>query len=83
MVCNKRSYCNEQPLHHKYRKPVCSKEDPTQPKVNIQVNKLKRKKQRRKDLMEFPGGPVVRTWCFYRRGPGSIPDWGTRIPLAT
>ena len=22
---------------------------------------------------EFPGGPVVRTWCFHCQGPGSIP----------
>ena len=28
---------------------------------------------------EFPGGPVVRTWCFYCCGPGSIPGQGTKI----
>ena len=31
---------------------------------------------------EFPGGPVVRIWCFHCRGPGSIPDRGTEIPQA-
>ena len=29
---------------------------------------------------EFPGSPVVRSWCFHCRGPGSIPGWGTKIP---
>ena len=28
---------------------------------------------------EFPGGPVVRIWCFHCRGPGSIPGQGTKI----
>ena len=28
---------------------------------------------------EFPGCPVVRTWCFHCRGPGSIPGWETEI----
>ena len=32
---------------------------------------------------EFPGGQVVRTWGFPCRGPGSIPDWETKIPQAT
>ena len=32
---------------------------------------------------EFPGCPVVRTWCFHCRGPGSIPGGGTKIPQAT
>ena len=31
---------------------------------------------------EFPGGPVVMTWCFHCRGPGSIPGQGTEIPEA-
>ena len=26
---------------------------------------------------DFPGGPVVKTPCSQRRGPVSIPDWGT------
>ena len=30
-------------------------------------------------LREFPEGPVVRTWCFHCRGPGSIPGQGTKI----
>ena len=29
---------------------------------------------------EFPGSPVVRTWCFHCRGMGSIPGLGTEIP---
>ena len=29
---------------------------------------------------EFPGGLVVRTWCFYHCGLGSIPGLGTEIP---
>ena len=29
---------------------------------------------------EFPGSPVARTWHFHCRGPGSIPDWGAKIP---
>ena len=31
---------------------------------------------------EFPGGPVVRSWCFHCQGPGFSP-WsggGTKIP---
>ena len=28
---------------------------------------------------EFPGGPVVRIWCFHCRSPGSIPGQGTKI----
>ena len=31
---------------------------------------------------EFPGDPVVRTWCFHCRGPDSTPGRGTRIPQA-
>ena len=29
---------------------------------------------------EFPGGLVVRIWCFHCWGPGSIPGRGTEIP---
>ena len=29
---------------------------------------------------DFPGGPVVRTPCFYAGGAGSIPGWGAKIP---
>ena len=32
---------------------------------------------------EFPGGPVVRTQCFYCQGPGLIPGRGTKILQAT
>ena len=32
---------------------------------------------------DFPGGPVVRTWCFHCQGPGLIPGQGTKIPLAS
>ena len=35
------------------------------------------------DLREFPGGPVVKTWCFHCHGPGSIPSQGTKILQAT
>ena len=28
---------------------------------------------------EFLGAPVVRTWRFHCRGPGSIPGWGAKI----
>ena len=28
---------------------------------------------------DFPGGPMVRIWCFHSQGPGSIPGWGTKI----
>lgn len=31
---------------------------------------------------EFPGGLVVRTWCFHCWGLSSICDWGTKIPPA-
>ena len=34
------------------------------------------------DFREFSGGPVARTRCFYCQGPGSIPDWGPKIPKA-
>ena len=33
--------------------------------------------------MELPGGQVVKTLNFQRRGMGSIPGQGTRIPYAT
>ena len=29
--------------------------------------------------VEFAGDLVVRIWCFYCRGLGSIPGWGTKI----
>ena len=29
---------------------------------------------------EFPGHPLVRTWCFHCWGPGSIPGGGTKNP---
>ena len=29
--------------------------------------------------VQFTGGPVVRTQCFYFGGPGSIPGLGTKI----
>ena len=32
--------------------------------------------------MELPEGPVVRTWCFHCRGPGSSPGQGTKISQA-
>ena len=31
---------------------------------------------------EFPGGLLVRIWCFHCCGLGSIPGWGTEIPQA-
>ena len=31
---------------------------------------------------DFSGGPVVQTPCFHRRGAGSIPGQGTKIPHA-
>ena len=38
---------------------------------------------KKKKKGEFPGGPVVRTWRFHCRGPGSIPGQGTKIQQAT
>ena len=35
-----------------------------------------------KETQEFPGYPVVRTWCFHCQGPGSIPSRGTNNPQA-
>ena len=32
---------------------------------------------------EFPGGPVVRIWCFHCHDPSSTPGWGTEILQAT
>ena len=33
---------------------------------------------------EFPGGPVVGTWCFsLLRAQGSVPSWGIKIPQVT
>ena len=29
---------------------------------------------------KFPGGLVVRIWCFHCWGPGLISGWGTTIP---
>ena len=34
----------------------------------------------RKVFREFPGGPVMRIWCFHCWGLGSIPGQGTEIP---
>ena len=34
-------------------------------------------------MREFPGGPVVKTWCFHCSGPGSTLGWGTKISQAT
>ena len=34
----------------------------------------------KKQLKEFPGGPVVRIWHFHRCSPGSIPSLETEIP---
>ena len=31
------------------------------------------------NMRESPGGLVVRTQCFHRKGPGSIPGQGTKI----
>jgi len=31
-------------------------------------------------MWEFPGGLVVRTWCFPCCSPGSIPSLGTENP---
>ena len=36
----------------------------------------------KKNLREFPGGPVLRTPHFHCQGPGSIPGQGTKIPQA-
>ena len=33
-------------------------------------------------MREFPGGPLVKTWCFHCSGPGSILGWGTKISQA-
>ena len=34
-------------------------------------------------FLGIPGSPVVRTWHFQCRGPGSIPGQGTKIPQTT
>ena len=39
---------------------------------------LKKKKKDRK----LHSGTVVRTLLFHYHSPGSIPDWGTKIPQA-
>ena len=36
----------------------------------------------KRELREFPGGPVVGTLCSTAGGPGSTPGRGTRIPQA-
>ena len=30
-------------------------------------------------MWEFPGGPVVRTWCFHCQGLCLTPAWETKI----
>ena len=37
-------------------------------------------RKEKKSQREFPGGLVVRTWCFPGYGPGSISGLGTEIP---
>ena len=42
-----------------------------------------KKKKRKKGQgagVEFPGSPVVRTWCFHCCSQGSIPGQGNKIP---
>jgi len=34
VLCNKRSHCNEDPVHRVWRKPKQSNEDPAQPKTD-------------------------------------------------
>ena len=36
----------------------------------------------KKLFMEFPGGLVVKTWCFHWHGQGLIPNQGTKISQA-
>ena len=36
----------------------------------------------KKQAWEFPGGPVVMTWCFHYWALGSIPGWVSKIPQA-
>ena len=38
---NKRSHRSEKPVYHNWRKPVCSNEDLTQPKINKSFLKKK------------------------------------------
>ena len=43
------------------------------------------KKRKKKCAWEFPTDPVVLwlgLWAFTAQGPGSIPDWGTKISYA-
>ena len=35
--------------------------------------------KKKKNCGKFPGGPMIRTWCFHCCGPGSIPGQGTKI----
>ena len=37
---------------------------------------------RQKRDQDFPGGSVVRTWCFHFKDAGSIPGGGTKIAHA-
>lgn len=46
----------------------------TRQDVSVMKRSL-RKKQKR----EFPGGPVIRIWCFHCQGQGSIPGPTTKI----
>ena len=32
-----------------------------------------------KSSREFPGGPMIRAWCFYYQDSGSSPGQGTKI----
>ena len=48
--------------------------------LSIAANKLAGLKQH---LLDFPGGPVVKTLCFQWGGMGLIPGQGTKIPHAT
>ena len=42
------------------------------------INCALRKKYRMS--WEFPGGRVVRTWCFHHCGLGSVPGLGSEMP---
>ena len=46
-------------------------------KYQISLNSLDLSFYKIPTYWEFPGGPVVRTWCFHCHGPGSIPGQGT------
>ena len=84
-LCNKRSLCNEKPMHHSWRaaharhswrKLTRSKEGPVQPKLSTQINRIKKKNKTRNG--EFKKYSNTETWYeehFWSLASSLLKSW--------